>query len=105
MNLLNELNQISNLSAAQKTVLVMAEFSATPKQAFAATTGSDKLVYARDSLVKLGYISLLNGEISLTDAGQNAVIQYNLADETGQPTDDAVALLKDANSDEEVTDQ
>lgn len=99
MNLLNELNQISNLSDAQKTVLVMAQESATPKQAYAATTGSDKLVYARDSLVKLGYLILSNSQLSLTPAGQNAVVQYNLVDETGQPTDDAIKLLQAANTD------
>lgn len=105
MKLLSELNQISNLSDAQKTVLAMAEFSATPKQAFAATTGSDKLVYARDSLTRIGYVTVANGEMSLTGNGQNAVTQYNLADESGQPTDDTIALLKGAHQDQDVSGQ
>jgi hypothetical protein len=105
MKLLIELNQISNLTDAQKTVLVMANFSATPKQAYAATTGSDKLVYARDSLARIGFISMMSGQVSLTPAGQDAVVQYNLSDETGQPTDEAVELLHTANADDETTDQ
>jgi hypothetical protein len=104
MNLLNELNQISNLTAAQKTVLAMAQFSATSKQAYAATTGSDKLVYARDSLVKMGFITMTNAEVVLTSSGQNALIQYNLVDETGQPTEDAIALLQDADKEEPISD-
>ena len=99
MNLLSELNQISNLSDAQKTVLAITNFSATPTQAFAATTGSDKLVYARDSLVKMGYISLNNGQLSVSPSGQNALVQYNLIDQTGQATDNAVNLLQAARND------
>lgn len=104
MKLLNELNQITNLSATQKTVLVIAKFSATPKQAYAATTGSDKLVYGRDSLIKLGYITMNNAELTLTEAGQNALVQYNLVDETAQPTEDSVNLLKNMTADENVSD-
>lgn len=104
MKLLREINQqISNLTDAQKTVLAMAQFSATPKQAFASTTGSDKLVYARDSLARLGYINLSNGEVSITPAGQNAIIQYNLADPSGQPTQEATVLMNNAKNDSENT--
>ena len=105
MKLLNELNQISNLSASQKAVLAISKFSATPKQAYAATTGSDKLVYARDSLVRMGFVTLNNAELTLTQNGDNATVQYNLVDETGQPTDETVSLLKAFHSDDEVTDQ
>lgn len=105
MKLLSELNQIYNLSDSQKTVLAMAKFSATPKQAYIATTGSEKLVYARDSLTKIGFISISNGEMFLTTTGNNAVTQYNLADENDQPTDDAVNLLQSAHADLNINGQ
>lgn len=104
LKLLNELNEITNLSDSQKAILAIAFFSATPRQAFAATLGSDKLIYAREILTKLGFIKFINDELALTPIGVNALSQYNLKDETDQPTNEAKMLLKSVNRDEDIID-
>jgi hypothetical protein len=94
---LSELQNIVNLNYTQQTVLAIVGFSATPKQAYATTTGDAKLVSARDTLGKMGFLLTSNGELGLTNRGQDALISYNLKDETGEPTEFCRELLNQSN--------
>lgn len=84
------------LSDFQKEVLVLAAISATPKQAFDATIGNYNLISARNILFNIGMINVNNGELALTQKGQDAVISNNLIDDMNQPTEDSKLLLKNS---------
>lgn len=98
MKLLYELEQMSdaiNITENQKTVLLICAVSATSVQAYEMTTGHQELISARNSLTTFNYINVFNNEISLTEKGNQALTDFNLIDEMGNPTDTGKELLND----------
>ena len=95
---INEIIDDNNvLSSFQKEILLIGAISATPTQAYDATIGNLNLVTARDLLARLGYINVMNNELTLSPKGDDAVIRNNLMNDDRTPTDDGLALLKNVN--------
>lgn len=89
MKLLQELinpNSV-NLTNAQMGVLISIKISPTPEVAYESTNGSDKAVYARNSLRTLGLVQVGDNRVVLTQYGEQVLLNYNLVDDTGQMTD------------------
>lgn len=95
MKLLKELfdNGYINLIDTQKAVLIICAVSATPEQAYETTIGNTNLVSARNLLARLGYINIIQNRLELTNKGDEALIEYNLLDETGNPTETGNNIL------------
>lgn len=85
------------LTATQKGILAILYNSPTPEAAFETINGSPALVTARNLLERLGLIALGGNRAALTQAGQQAVMANNIADETGQITDEGTALINAIN--------
>lgn len=91
------------LSDYQKEVLLLIALSATPRQAYDSTVGNDNIVTARNLLIKLGFVNYSNNQLMLTDTGQDALISFNLIDDTGQPTPEGVKYLKNKQDELNLT--
>ncbi len=76
-----------NLTNTQMGVLIIVKLSPTPEVAYENTNGSEKSVYARNSLRTLGLLRIGNNKIILTPAGDQVILNYNLIDETGKMTE------------------
>lgn len=78
-----------NFSEAQKTVLSKIIGSSTPRTAGSEITTDRKLIVARDTLAKLGLIVIdeSTGDLSITNAGNSAMIDAGLIDASGNLTD------------------
>lgn len=90
MNLIKEfLNpEAVQLTSLQKGVLATIATAATPEIAFETCNGVQSLVVARNILRTLGLVKINQGQLALTDQGQNALVTNNILDETGQLTED-----------------
>lgn len=86
------------LTATQKGVLAILHNSPTPESAFEAINGSPTLITARNLLERLGLIQVGGNRAVLTHTGRQAVIANNIADQTGQITDDGAALIDAINN-------
>ena len=86
------------LTATQKGILAVLHNSPSPETAFEAINGSPALVTARNLLERLGLIQVAGGKAVLTPAGRQAVVQNNIADQSGQITDDGAALIDAINT-------
>lgn len=82
-----------SLTDVQKGMLVTIFTSATPLQAFDTSNGSRNTVAARDELVRMGLAAKHGNELGLTDEGQQALINNNLVDETGELTEEGQTQL------------
>jgi len=104
-----KINEIINndlmLSDYQKEVLLLIALAATPYQALDSTIGDVNLVTARNLLVKLGFVETSHNQLRLSSDGQEALRNFNLIDDMGQPTPDGMKLLKNKEDEIEVTDQ
>ena len=91
------------LTNTQKNVLLSIYTAPTPEAAYDVTTGSENVVVARKQLRSIGLINVDDGNAraGVTDSGQEALINANLIDETGQVTEDGEVVL----SQEEVIKQ
>lgn len=87
------------LTVTQKAVLAVLHNSPTPEAAFATINGTEALVTARNLLERLGLIQIAGNKAGLTQAGRSAIIANNIADETGQMTDEGAALIDTLNGD------
>lgn len=87
-------NQIS-LSDRQKYVLAKIKSAATPLLAYEAIVDSEPDVVASKLLQRHGFIKVSSeqGKAALTDKGNQATIEYGIADETGQLTDVGTELV------------
>jgi hypothetical protein len=87
-----------SLTATQKGILAILHNSPTPQAAYDAINGNPTLVTSRNVLVRLGLISIVGNQAMLTQGGQQAVAANNLADETGQMTEEGTALIDQINA-------
>lgn len=92
MHLLNTLRP----SLFQKQVLARIVGAATPKLAAAAIASSRNLMAARDMLVKLGAIAIMDDTAELTDKGMQLATDENIVDQSGGLTDVGTKLSTDA---------
>lgn len=99
MSLLQELvnpNTV-NLTNTQQGCLIIIKISATPEVAYESTNGKEQTVYARNTLRLLGLIKVGGNKTALTQTGEQVLINYNLTDETGQPTERGLQILDSYN--------
>jgi hypothetical protein len=82
------------LTNFQKGVLAVVATAPTPKLAFDQTVGSINLMSARNTLERLGFISIEFGEAKLTNVGNDALVNYNLVDDAGQVTEDGTKFVE-----------
>lgn len=75
-----------DLTAAQKTVLTKIAVATTPKVAAQQISKGRKMVEARDLLIKLGLIDFMPTGATLTQKGQDMLVDEGLADESGTLT-------------------
>jgi hypothetical protein len=71
----------------QKRVLAIIIASPSPKVANEELTGDENLMAARNILMKLGVITVVDGTAELTDKGTQIAQDERITDETGQLTD------------------
>lgn len=86
------------LTDTQKGVLAVIANSPTPEMAYETINGTPALVTARNLLEQLGLIRVGGNKAVLTQTGQQAVVANNIADETGQLTDEGAALIDKVNA-------
>ena len=86
------------LTATQKGILAVLHNSPTPEAAFEAINGSPALITARNLLERLGLLQVAGNKAILTPAGRQAVVTNNIADQSGQITDDGAALIDAVNA-------
>lgn len=73
----------------QREVIARISIADTPQLAYDQIARGIKLNTATEVLARMGFISIMDGEASLTDAGQELALAQALVDESGQPTDQA----------------
>lgn len=85
----------TRLTDTQRSVLVGIYAAPTPETAYSVTTGAQNVVQAKDQLRRLGLITVndSNASAGVTDAGQQALGNYNLIDDTGEVTDEGSKIL------------
>ena len=95
-------NQIS-LSNRQKYILATIKSAATPLLAYESIVDSEPDVVASKLLARYGFIevSCKEGKAVLTTNGEEAVVEYGIADETGQLTDTGTELVNNYGNGEE----
>ena len=100
MHLLNTLRP----SLYQKQVIARIIGAATPKLAAAAVTANRTLISARDTLVKLGAVTVMNDTVNLTDKGMQLATDENIVDASGSLTDVGTKLSTDEPEQAQPTD-
>lgn len=85
---LNEVQILNSIHPSDNQKRVLAKIAASPTSTVAAEeiSGNQNMVAARDMLMKLGLITLNNGEAALTDRGAQVAVDENLIDDNGQLT-------------------
>jgi hypothetical protein len=78
----------------QKQVIASIAGAATPTVAGDAISRGPNMVSARDTLLRLGFITFINGEATLTAQGQQLAVAENITDETGGLTAEGQALAQ-----------
>ena len=73
----------------QRGVIAKIAVADTPQLAYDHIARGVKLNTAAEALARMGFISILDGEASLTDAGLELGKAQALIDEMGEPTDEA----------------
>lgn len=73
----------------QRAVLAKVAIAETPQLAYDQIARGIKLNSATEVLARMGFISIMDGEASLTDNGQELALAQALVDESGQPTEQA----------------
>lgn len=89
----------ARLTDTQKSVLLGIYAAATPEMAYEVTTGSENVSQAAQQLRSMGLINIdSNGaRAGVTDAGQEALANNNLVDDTGQVTEEGQQVLDQQN--------
>lgn len=105
MNLIKEFinPEAVQLTSIQKGVLATIATAATPEIAYETCNGVQSLVIARNILRTLGLVRISQGQLALTDQGQEALITNNILDDTGQLTEDGesyIAMIDEERSQE-----
>lgn len=86
-----------HLSDIQKEIMAKVKVAPTEQVAWeeiskAASDIDQNFASARDMLGNLGLLYVGDGELSVTDKGEKVMQDENLVDETGELTDDGLAL-------------
>ena len=89
---------------SQLRVFAKISASATPKVAGEEVSKDVNVVAARNMLVRLGLITLNNGEAELTQQGSQVAQDENIIDQTGQLTQRGKALAYTNSSDQQDND-
>lgn len=76
----------------ERAVVALIAISQTPQLAFDQIRNGLKLNAAADRLNKLGLIAIIDGEATLTPAGEEFAQAQAIQDESGQVTDDASTI-------------
>jgi len=82
-------------SQYERTVLAKIIVSTTPQLAYDQIARGIKLNAAKEKLVQLGFIEIIDGEASLTLAGEELAKAQALLDDTGEPGTDATSAADD----------
>lgn len=87
------------LTNTQKSVLLGIYAAATPEMAYEVTTGSENVSQAAQQLRSMGLINIdsSGARAGVTDAGQEALANNNLIDDTGQVTEEGQQMLDQQN--------
>lgn len=93
---------ITDLTQAQKEVLAKIAQSPTPTVALSEISEGRKLVAARDILDRLGLIDYSETEANITDEGWELMIDLNIADATGELTDEGRSYANENDEEAEV---
>lgn len=85
----------TRLTDTQKSVLLGIYAAPTPEMAYEVTTGSDNVSQAAQQLRGMGLINVdsSGARAGVTDGGQEALVNNNLIDDTGQVTDEGQQVL------------
>ena len=78
----------------QKQIIAYIAGAATPTVAGDAISKGPNLVTARDILTRLGFITFIGGEATLTDQGIQLAVAENITDESGGLTPAGQALAQ-----------
>lgn len=94
----------ARLTDTQKLVLVNVYAAATPEMAYDTVTGAPNTVAARNQLRSAGLIVVddQNSRAGVTDQGQEALVNNNLIDESGQLTEEGNNLLQNTQQDKRM---
>lgn len=76
----------------QRGVIAKILLANTPQLAYDQIARGLKLNTAAETLARMGFISILDGEASLTDAGNQLALAQALVDEAGEPTEQARSI-------------
>lgn len=76
----------------ERVVVALVVISQTPQLAYDQIRNGLKLNAAADRLNKLGILSIIDGEATLTQAGTEFAEAQAIIDGTGQPTDEATRI-------------
>lgn len=90
--LLNELAMTAGSyrpTETERVVLAKIIVSTTPQLAYDEVARGIKLNTAKEKLVQLGFVTVLDGEIELTGVGEELAKAQALMDEMGEPSEDA----------------
>lgn len=79
---------IQLLSDNQKGLLISIYASATARQAYEISIGTEQAVETKNQLIKMNLIFENNNEIILTSIGKDLLFKNNLIDEMGNITDE-----------------
>lgn len=82
-----------NLTDAQKGLLVSVHAAATPQQAYEVANGSANAITAKQQLATLGLIAQQGNQITLTQAGHQALQSNNLTDSADQMTEEGTQQM------------
>ncbi|WAX21731.1 hypothetical protein [Stenotrophomonas phage RAS14] len=94
----------ARLTDTQKLVLVNVYAAATPEMAYDTVAGAPNTVAARNQLRSAGLIVVddQNSRAGVTDQGQEALVNNNLIDESGQLTEEGNNLLQNTQQDKRM---
>ena len=81
------------LNDTQKAVIIITHIAPTPEVAFSNSSASENLSTARDTLIKLGALTLRDNALELTPRGSSMLKYHNLIDDMGEITEDAQNIL------------
>lgn len=70
-------------TTTQKQIIARIAGAATPTVAGDSVSSGINVVSARNTLARLGFITYINGEATLTDQGRQLATAENITDETG----------------------
>jgi hypothetical protein len=81
------------LTDTQKAILLLIHVSETSAQAYEVCSGTEAAARARSLLENIGMIERTYKKLFLTQKGDKVLIDYNLIDDVGEPTELGTKVL------------